>query len=201
MSAYRVGLTGGIGVGKSTVAHLFQTMGVTVIDADDLSRALLAPGTGPYDRVIQHFGPEVMEKGHLDRGLLRHRVFSDVSEIEWLEALLHPLIFEEMERQADLAGSDYAILVVPLLLETGQRNRVDRLLVVDCPPAQQRERVMHREGMTLDLYEQIISAQYDRSQRRSAADDLIENEGNIQDLVDQVAILHDRYVTLAQHKL
>jgi dephospho-CoA kinase len=178
-SVRRVGLTGGIGSGKSTVAALLAEHGAEVIDTDALSRGLTLPGGAAIEPLRQAFGDEaIAPDGAMDRARMRARVFADPAERKRLEAILHPLIREQSEARA--AASTAAVLVfdVPLLVESGAwADRVDRVLVVDCSPATQIERVMARSGWTREAVEAAIASQATREQRLAVADDVILNDG------------------------
>lgn len=202
---YIVGLTGGIGSGKSAVADLFAAHGVNIIDTDAIAHALTVPCGAAMPAIRAAFGAAmVTPEGALDRAAMRARVFAAPQERKRLEAILHPLIRAEAERQiaADAARTDmpYMVLVVPLLIESGAyRQRVDRIAVVDCPEAIQISRVMARSGLSRTEIERILHAQATRAQRLAAADDLIENEGELAALALQVERLHQKYLGLACH--
>lgn len=195
----RVGITGGIGSGKSTVAALFAALGVTVIDADILARELSAPGTEGYDAIVAHFGAEILSPARvIDRQRLRERVFADVEARKALEAILHPRIRARMHELARAARPPYCILVIPLLIETGQRDLVDRILVVDVPEDIQIARVMARSGLTRLQVQAIIAAQATRAARLAAAGDIIVNANDAAALEPEVARLHALYLTLSE---
>ena len=196
---YVVGLTGGIGSGKSTVADCFAALGVPVIDTDVLARDLTAPGGAALDAIRAAFGGTVMQAdGSLDRAALRRRVFADAGARRQLEAILHPRIRQEVElKLAALAGS-YALVVIPLLVETGgYRDLLNRVLVVDCPEELQIARVVARSGLTPDEVKAILAAQASRAERLAAADDVIVNAASPDSLPSQVATLHQHYQLLA----
>ena len=196
---FTVGLTGGIGSGKSTVADCFAALGVPVIDTDVLARDLTAPGGGALDAIRAAFGDTVMQAdGSLDRAALRRRVFADAGARRQLEAILHPRIRQAVELElAALAGS-YALVVIPLLVETGgYRDLLNRVLVVDCPEALQIARVVARSGLTPDEVKAILAAQASRAERLAAADDVIVNAASPESLPAQVATLHQHYQLLA----
>ena len=194
----RIGLTGGIGSGKSTVAALFAARGVPVIDADIIARELVEPGQPALDEITAAFGRELVdESGRLDRARLRELVFADAARRERLEAILHPRIRAEMERRLADCAAPYALLVIPLLFEAGQRDLVDRVLVVDLPENQQRTRVTARDALPAGQLDAILAAQASRKQRMDGADDLIDNSGDPAALARQVDRLHARYLQLA----
>lgn len=193
-----IGLTGGIGTGKSTVAGYFAQLGIPVIDADRIARELVIPGSPVLREIADAFGTElVLPDGNLDRPQLRQQIFSDPERRRQLEAILHPRIYAEMRRRMQTLHAAYCILVIPLLLETGKTGLVDRILVVDAPEISQRERVISRDGMSEDILEAILRTQISRSERLRAADDIIVNNTDLADLRDQVATLHRRYLDLA----
>lgn len=194
----RIGLTGGIGSGKSTVCGLFQKLGVPVIDTDLIARELVEPGSAALQKIVALFGQQLLHAdGSLDRARLRQRVFSDKEQLMQLEQLLHPLIREEMEQRIRTLRSPYVLLAIPLLLEKEWQHSLDRVLVVDCSESLQRERVAKRDGSSAETIEHIIARQIPRSQRLAAADDIINNNGTIASLQQQVESLHQRYLSLA----
>jgi dephospho-CoA kinase len=195
----RIGLTGGIASGKSTVAERFIELGVPVIDADEVARALVLPGQPGLKRVVDKFGAGVLSAdGQLDRRALRNQVFSDPALRKELEGILHPLIRAELERRATAAGGDvYVVMAIPLLVESGGRNRVDRILVVDVDEAVQLQRVMDRDSSTIDEARAILAAQASRAVRLKAADDVLVNSGTVSELRQAVDRLHGRYLGLA----
>jgi dephospho-CoA kinase len=197
-----VGLTGGIGSGKSIATAFFEELGVPVIDADLAAREVVATGTAALAAIASHFGPGILlPSGELDRGALRQRVFADAAERQWLEALLHPLIRASLVRQlaaaVALPETPYAILSNPLLLETGQDALVHRVLLIDASEALQRERTLRRDASDARTVDAIIAAQWNREQRREKADDVILNEGDLQELHSAVRALDERYRRLA----
>jgi len=189
----KVGLTGGIGCGKTTVANLFAEKGVPVIDADQISRQLVEPDRPVFWAIVRHFGEDVLLDGQLNRRMLKERIFLRPDEREWLENLLHPLIYQEIQGQVASFSAPYCLLVVPLLLETGRRDLVDRLLVVDCPPEVQRQRIGIRDGLDDKTINLILAAQLSREQRLAAADDVVENFDELAALRPQIDRLHCRY--------
>jgi dephospho-CoA kinase len=196
---FRIGLTGGIASGKTTVANLFAALGVPVVDTDALAREVLEPGTPLLAEVLAHFGSGVATAdGGLDRRALRARVFSEQAERNWLEERTHPAIRALTDARSDAARGPYVIVAIPLLVETGGADRFDRVLVVDVDPATQLARLQARDGSTRAEAERILAAQATRAARLAVADDVIRNDGDIAALRDQVAALHHRYVELAR---
>lgn len=194
-----IGLTGGIGTGKSAVANLFAARGVPVIDADVLAREVVMPGEPALDEIVRAFGSAILTaSGELDRRRMREQVFSDAHGRERLEAIIHPRVYAEIERRLESVTYPYAIVVVPLLVETGGVERVDRVLVVDAPTQMQIARVSRRDGTTPSAVEKILAAQLDRRARNAAADDIIENDGSQADLERKVDALHAQYLASAQ---
>lgn len=200
---YVVGLTGGIGSGKSAAAALFAERGITVVDTDALAHALTAPGGAAMPAIRAEFGAAVAgADGALDRAAMRAIVFADPGARKRLESILHPMIRAESERllAADGARSPYAILMVPLLVESGDyRKRVDRVAVVDCAEATQIARVMNRNGLARAEVERILAAQASRAERLAAADDVIDNDGELAALAPQIERLHLLYLALCGH--
>jgi dephospho-CoA kinase len=195
----RVGLTGGIASGKSTVARLFAALGVPIIDTDELAREVVAPGSPVLTRITARFGERVMKPdGSLDRAALRSLVFADPQARADLEALTHPPILEAMRNLARGAGGPYQLLVIPLLVETGLEREVDRVLVVDAHEDVRVRRLQARDGATLDEARALLASQAARETRLAAADDVIVNDGDLHHLRDQVEALHARYVALSR---
>ncbi len=194
----RIGLTGGIASGKSTVAARFSELGIPVIDADESSRIVVAPGRPGLEAVIARFGESVLTAdGELDRRALRQLIFADPQKRRDLERILHPLIRSDMERRAMQAAGPYLILDIPLLVEGGGRGQVDRVLVVDADEATQLQRLMKRDGENLEGARAILAAQADRAIRLEAADDVLVNSGTVPELRQAVDRLHQRYLRLA----
>jgi dephospho-CoA kinase len=194
----RIGLTGGIASGKSTVAQRFLELGVPVIDADESSRFVVAAGQPGWAEVTQRFGTGILTAGgELDRRALRNMVFADSERRRELEAILHPLIRADMERRASAAVGPYLVLAIPLLVEGGPSHRIDRILVVDLPEDVQLERVMNRDGGTMEQARAILAAQASRASRIQAADDVLLNSGTVSELRQAVDGLHERYLRLA----
>jgi dephospho-CoA kinase len=192
-----VGLTGGIGSGKSTVARLFGALGVHWVDADDVAREVVEPGTPALEKIAEHFGQEIlMPDGGLDRAALRRIVFDAPEERAWLEGLLHPVIREELMRQLrpDNYSLPYVLLVSPLLLETDQHELVEKIVVVDVPVEVQIQRTMARDTNDREQVERIIAAQMPREQRLRKADDVVDNNLAIIDVERQVEQLHQTFL-------
>jgi dephospho-CoA kinase len=195
----RVGLTGGIGSGKSTAAALFAGHGVPVIDADEIARQLVAPGQPAYQEILQDFGNELVStSGNLDRDRLRSIVFNDPEKRQRLEGILHPLVRREIQRQTQRLQAPYCIIVIPLLIEANQRDLVDRVLVIDTDEALQLQRVVERSRLTNDEVRKIIGAQLNRSERLRHADDVILNNTDLGQLRASVDALHERYLALTR---
>jgi dephospho-CoA kinase len=195
-----VGLTGGIGSGKTTVANLFAELGVPIIDTDLIARQLVEPGKPALADIVRQFGDEILQAdGELDRSRLADISFRDKALRLRLEAILHPAIRQEMLRQLKNLQAAYAIVVIPLLVETGQSQGLDRVLLVDCPEAEQITRVSKRDGRPLQQIQAILQSQATRQQRQAIADDVILNGGSLDDLRQQVRQLDHKYRTLTSH--
>jgi len=196
----RIGLTGGIASGKSTVTHRFAELGVPVIDADVAARNVVARGKPGLEQVVRRFGPGVLDAGgNLDRQALRALIFQDPASRQALDAILHPLIRTDMETQAATVQGPYLVMAIPLLIEGGQyRERVDRVLVVDTDEATQVQRVQARDGSSETQARAILASQASRTQRLAAADDVLLNTGSVADLRQAVDLLHEKYLHLAQ---
>jgi dephospho-CoA kinase len=197
--SFVVGLTGGIGSGKSAVGRLFEQRGIAVIDTDAVAHQLTTPGGAAMPAIRAAFGDAVATAdGALDRAAMRTIVFADPPARKRLEGILHPMIRDESERRLAGADSPYAILMVPLLVESGSyRERADRVAVVDCDVETQIARVMQRNGLARAEVERILAAQATRAQRLEAADDVIDNDGSLADLEPQIERLHASYLALA----
>ncbi|MGH8136386.1 MAG: dephospho-CoA kinase [Steroidobacteraceae bacterium] len=194
----RIGLTGGIASGKTTVADLFAGFGATVIDTDRIARDVVKPGEPALLALTRALGRGILgPDGNLDRERLRERIFSDPATRATVEAILHPVIISELIRQAESAPGPYQVLVIPLLVEGGRQGQVDRVLVVDCPEQQQIERLMYRDGETRENAVRALAAQAARAMRLAAADDIIENDGDPANLAERVAALDREYRRLA----
>lgn len=193
-----IGLTGGIASGKSSVAEHFADRGVPVIDADILARQMVEPGQSALSEIVAAFGTAVLTpNGRLNRGAVRALVFDDPVKRHQLEAILHPRIRRETERQLRTLKVPYCILVIPLLLEAGQQDLVDRILVVDAPESLQLERLCQRDSLSESECRAILAAQLDRATRNAAADDLIVNDADLAALDREVERLHRFYLNLA----
>ena len=193
-----IGLTGGIGSGKSAVSSHFEALGITVVDADIVAREVVDPGQPSLLQIAEHFGNSIITSdGSLDRAELRSLIFKDETERKWLESLLHPLIRAEIIFQLKQSQSPYSILSSPLLIETDQYTIVDRILVVDVPVETQVERTIDRDNNSLEQVEAIIKAQSPRAVKQQKADDIILNTGTIESLHEKVSILHQRYLQLS----
>lgn len=194
----RIGLTGGIGCGKSTVADLFAQHGAPVIDSDRIAREVVAPGQPALEAIVQAFGREILQAdGRLDRAKLREAVFRDRESLERLNAIVHPRVREAIATGLGRIDAAYCIVVVPLLIEAGMTDLVDRILVVDCDRDTQLDRILDRDGMTRELAEAILASQADRETRLEQADDVIDNNGDIAGLTAQVDGLDRCYRGLA----
>ncbi len=193
----RIGLTGGIASGKSTVAELFSDLGVPVIDTDIIAREVVLPGQPALAEIRDAFGDAVFEDGVLNRATMRQQLFADNDARRRLEAILHPRIRQETIKQADASGGDYQLIVVPLLTESPLRDYVDRILVVDCDEETQIERLLARDAETEDQARRILATQASRDQRLAIADDVIQNDTSIEATSSQVSALHDTYLRLA----
>ena len=198
-SPFTVGLTGGIGSGKTLVTDLFAARGVAIIDTDVIAHQLTAPGGLAIAAIGATFGAGFIDAGGaMDRARMRQLVFADAGAKQRLEAILHPLIQQECERAAASATGPYLMFAVPLLVESGRwRERVARILVVDCPEQQQVERVMRRNGLAETQVRAIMAAQVSRAERLAAADDVIVNDGPLAALAPQVERLHAQYLACA----
>lgn len=194
----RIGLTGGIASGKSTVADLFAAKGVPVIDTDVIAREVVEPGRPALAEIAREFGPDILdEEGRLNRRRLRDVVFRDDKRRETLEAILHPRIREETEAQAAAAGGAYQLIVVPLLVESPMQATMDRILVVDVSEDTQLERLLQRDAESEVQARRMIAAQASREDRLRIADDVLDNDGTVDATADQVDRLHRKYLELA----
>jgi len=191
-----VALTGGIGSGKTTACRLFESLGAPVIDADEIARLLVRPGEPALNQIATQFGQTVLTaEGHLDRPKLRQLIFNNEENKAQLESILHPRIRQEMTRQIAALDSAYCIVAIPLLVETGQMEIADRILVIDTPESEQLKRVTARDNQSEKEVEAIISAQASRAARLKVADDIIQNDGGLEHLRQQVEALHQQYLS------
>ncbi|WP_339511503.1 dephospho-CoA kinase [Pseudomonas sp. RL_15y_Pfl2_60] len=197
MKPWILGLTGGIGSGKSAVAQCFIDLGVHLVDADQAARWVVEPGRPALKQITEHFGEAILQAdGQLDRTALRKLIFQDAEQRRWLEALLHPLINQEIIQYLAQATSPYAILVTPLLVETGQHALTQRVLVIDAPETLQIERTLMRDNTSLEQVQAILNAQATRQQRLQIADDVLVNDRDLIWLRSEVERLHTFYLTL-----
>jgi dephospho-CoA kinase len=196
---FSVGLTGGIGSGKSAVADLLAQQGAAIIDTDQIAHALTAPGGAAIRPIAEQFGDSFLTpEGALDRAAMRERVFSDAAAKRQLEAILHPLIRQQTRIEAERVPGSYLVFVVPLLVESGRwKDSVDRVLVVDCSEALQLERVMRRSQLSAEQVRAIMATQASREARLAVADDVIVNDQALDTLEQAVVALHQRYLALA----
>lgn len=196
-----IALTGGIASGKTAVAEIFASLGVPVLDTDQIARDVVEPGTSTLSRLIAEFGSDILDgSGRLDRTRMRQRVFNDPAQRKRLEAITHPAIREELARRSKQAGGAYQIHVIPLLVEGGRADAYDRVLVVDSPEKDQLERLINRDQSSAELAQRILAAQATREQRLAAADDVIDNTGTLEDLQRLVRTLHEKYVLIAKRR-
>lgn len=199
MATWILGVTGGIGSGKTAATNYLQRLGIVVVDADVVAREVVAPGTPALAAIAAHFGPDALfrdgaQAGELNRPWMRQRVFADPAERLALEAITHPAIREGLAQQLKAATSAYAVLASPLLWESGQVSFVQRTLLIDVSEATQVQRASQRDGVTPAQIEAILKAQWSRTQRLERADDIISNEGSLNDLYGQLDALHARYL-------
>ncbi|MBW3809938.1 dephospho-CoA kinase [Aeromonas hydrophila] len=199
---YVVAITGGIGSGKTTVANQFAELGIEVVDADVIAREVVEPGTPALAAIAAHFGSEVITPdGQLNRRRLRERVFTDPQAKGWLNALLHPLIRTEMQRQCAAARSPYCLLVVPLLVENRLTALANRVLVIDVDEATQIERTCRRDGVIREQAQAILAAQASRAERLAAADDVLDNQnGTPEAIKSRILALHETYLAFASQQ-
>ena len=191
-----VGLTGGIGSGKTAVSDCFEELGIVIVDADLASRVVVEKGKPCLEQISERFGQDILnEAGELDRAKLREIIFNSDEEKEWLESLLHPAIARQIQEELKASTSLYSILVSPLLLETGQKDYCDKVLVVDVPVETQVERTLKRDGVSEEQVQSIIKAQISRQNRLELADEVIINDGSLEDLQLVVKQLHKKIIT------
>lgn len=197
MKPWILGLTGGIGSGKSAAAERFAELGVHVVDADQVARSVVEPGSAALAQIVDRFGgPILASSGELNRAALRERIFTSVEDRHWLERLLHPLIRQEIWASLSRAESPYAVLVSPLLVESRQHEQVDRVLVIDVPEDLQLQRVLARDQVSEDQVRAILAAQARREDRLRHANDVLVNDRDLSWLRQEVDRLHDRYLQL-----
>ncbi|MDC9596636.1 dephospho-CoA kinase [Xenorhabdus anantnagensis] len=196
---YIVALTGGIGSGKTTISNVFSSLGVPIVDADIIAREVVAPCTTALQAITEHFGADILlPDGSLNRLMLRQKIFAAPEKKKWLNALLHPLIQVETQRQLNQLITPYAIWVVPLLIENNLMHLADRVLVVDVPAEIQISRTMARDGVSREQVENILAAQASRQGRLEKADDVIFNHNSEQDIASRVVELHQQYLKQAE---
>nr|P56186.1 RecName: Full=Dephospho-CoA kinase; AltName: Full=Dephosphocoenzyme A kinase [Aeromonas hydrophila] len=199
---YVVAITGGIGSGKTTIANQFAELGIDVVDADVIAREVVEPGAPALAAIAAHFGPDVIAAdGQLDRRSLRERVFSDPDAKVWLNALLHPLIRQEMFGRCAAAHSPYCLLVVPLLVENKLTGLANRVLVIDVDEATQIERTCRRDGVSREQVQAILAAQASRAERLAAADDVLDNKNGAPETIKpRILALHETYMAFASQQ-
>lgn len=196
-----VGITGGIGSGKTAATDRFAALGIAIVDADIASRIVVEPGSPALQKIAEHFGAQILlSDGSLDRAALRKTIFAEPAEKVWLEQLLHPLIGAEIQRQLRNAQSPYVIFVSPLMTESSQHELCDRILVIDAPEEMQLQRTIQRDNNDAAQVQRIIASQTSRQNRLRYADDIIENTGSLESLTQHVKTLHERYLQLAKEK-
>jgi len=197
-----VALTGGVASGKTSVSKRLAEQGVPIVDTDLIARQVVAPGADGLNRLVDAFGPEILDaSGALDRSRMREQVFAQPQRRETLESILHPLIESEVRRQiAQHDSADYLVLVVPLLVESGLFEDVDRIVVVDAPRSIQIRRLLERDRVDRDQAEAILSAQASRSERLAVADEVIDNRGSLEELVQATDELHERLSALSRRR-
>lgn len=198
-----IGLTGGIASGKTTVANLFeQEFGIEIVDADVVARQVVEPGSAGLEQITQHFGPEVIEAdGTLNRARLREIIFADPSQKEWLNNLLHPMIRKQMLQQLETVQSDYALLVIPLMVENNLQSLADKVVVVDVDPETQIQRTVERDQVDQQQAEAIVASQASREQRLAIADYVIKNNTKNQKLLYQITELHKKFLEMCRGNL
>jgi len=191
-----IGLSGGIGSGKTAVSNCFQELGITIVDADLASRVVVEKGKPSLESIEEHFGSDILnESGEVDRSKLWEIIFNSDSEKQWLESLLHPAIAKQIQHELSSSKSPYTILVSPLLLETNQKDFCSKVLVVDVPVETQVSRTLARDGVSEEQINSIINSQIDRNERLALADEVISNNGTIEDLEVAVRELHNKFLS------
>lgn len=197
-AVFRVGLTGGVASGKTTVADMFAALGAAIIDTDELAREVVEPGEPALDTIIEHFGPSILDDtGNLDRRSLRHRVFADADQRHVLEQIVHPVIQQRIAELSATLGGPYQIVVIPLLVETNTQGTVDRVLLVDCDEEIQIRRLMQRDGESREQAREMLAAQSHRQARLEVADDIIDGDWGLERLRERVGELDRFYRDLA----
>jgi dephospho-CoA kinase len=206
MNNWILGLTGGIGSGKTAASDYLASKGISIVDSDMIAREIVQPGQPAWLAIREHFGEQAIQgsgpqQGQLDRAWLRQQVFADPSQRQWLEQLTHPLIRQRTLASLQAATSTYVVLVSPLLLESGQKTLVQRVLVIDVPTDVQEQRAGLRDGNSPEQIRAIIAAQISRAERLQQADDIVDNSATPQHLQQQLDNLHQQYLALAsKHK-
>ena len=197
MASWILGLTGGIGSGKSAISAMFKELGIQVVDADIVAREVVEPGSTGLEKITEHFGEEILTTdGSLDRAKLRAIIFADESQKQWLNNLLHPLIRESMLAQLQQATSQYVILVAPLLFESGLDQFCDHTLLIDVPVEVQITRTTARDNISIELTKQIIASQMPRADKQQKATDTLDNNRLLSEVKIDVQKLHEKYLTL-----
>ncbi|MFM2622291.1 dephospho-CoA kinase [Vibrio owensii] len=201
--AFVIGLTGGIASGKTTVANLFkQQFKIDIVDADIVAREVVEPGTPGLNAIVEHFGADIVHDDQtLDRAKLREKIFSNPEKKAWLNGLLHPMIREKMIEDLEQVTSDYALLVVPLLVENKLDSLCDRVLVVDVDPQTQISRTVKRDNVSEEQANAILASQASREQRLALADDVVKNNPDDPDLLLQITDLHEKYLAMCKKNL
>lgn len=201
--AFVIGLTGGIASGKTTVANLFkQQFKIDIVDADIVAREVVEPGSPGLNAIVEHFGADIVRDDQtLDRAKLREKIFSNPEEKAWLNGLLHPMIREKMIEDLEQVTSDYALLVVPLLVENKLDSLCDRVLVVDVDPQTQISRTVKRDNVSEEQANAILASQASREQRLALADDVVKNNPDDPDLLLQITDLHEKYLAMCKKNL
>ena len=194
-----IGLTGGIGSGKSVASDKFKSLGITIVDADVASRTVVEPGKPALKEIEDHFGSGIITaEGKLDRNELREIIATDPEERKWLESVLHPKIGEQITKEISRSTSVYTLFVAPLLLETNSQEMCSRVVVVDVPKDVQIQRTAKRDKVSPNQVEQMVAAQMEREKRLEKADDVLLNSGTIEDLEKQVEALHKKYIKMVE---
>jgi dephospho-CoA kinase len=197
MTPHIIGLTGGIACGKTTASDFFNDQGIEIVDADLVAREVVAPGEAGLKQVIDAFGHSILNAdGALDRKAMRDLIFADPNKRRQLEAILHPLIRKRLAELLERCTGHYAIFSVPLLIESSLVSLTDRVLVIDVEPQVQIDRLLNRDGISLAQAQAMIAAQIPREKRNAAADDIIDNSGSLQQFIDQLESIHQRYCAL-----